>query len=49
MAATSTVRPLGGAAPHVDTHLDLSGEARLASLLRMWWCEERPAWTEEAW
>ncbi len=36
-------------ARHVGATLDPSREARLASLVRTWWRDERPAWTEESW
>jgi hypothetical protein len=40
-------------APHSarprETAPDPAREARLAALLRSWWRDERPAWTEESW
>ncbi len=50
MGASSTVMPTGGGPPHeAESDLDPAREARLEALLRAWWCDERPAWTEESW
>ena len=35
--------------PHVEPDADPAREARLDGLLRAWWREERPAWTEGSW
>jgi hypothetical protein len=49
MGATSRVIPHSSMAPHGEADPDPAREARLEALLRAWWREERPAWTEESW
>ncbi len=52
MGASSRVMPTGGGTPKdgaPDADPDPAREARLEALLRAWWCDERPAWTEESW
>ena len=39
----------GGTAPPVMADRESVREARLAELLRAWWREDRPAWTEQSW
>ena len=54
---TATVGPMGATLresryslpPHVEPDADPAREARLDGLLRAWWREERPAWTEGSW
>ena len=50
MGISLTVRPASDSArPMSDTHEGERREARLEALLRSWWRDERPAWTEESW
>ena len=46
MGATSRVIPHSSMSPHGSPDPDSTREARLEALLRAWWREERPAWTE---
>ena len=43
------VLPHSSPAPYVQPDPDPAREARLEALLRAWWREERPAWTEDSW
>jgi hypothetical protein len=50
MGISLTVRRASDSArPMSDTHEGERREARLEALLRSWWHDERPAWTEESW
>ncbi len=49
MGATSRVIPHSSMSPHGSPDPDSTREARLEALLRAWWREERPAWTEDSW
>ena len=49
MGATTRALPHSRPAPHVEPPPDPAREARLEALLRAWWREERPAWTEDSW
>ena len=49
MGATSRVILDSSMSPHVEADPDPTREARLQALLRAWWREERPAWTEDSW
>lgn len=41
--------PNGQAGRTELSHGDAGGDARLSRLLRLWWHDERPAWTERGW
>ena len=47
--ATGTARATVGGRPTVGRPTDAAREARLDALLRTWWRDERPAWTEVSW
>ncbi len=49
MGATSRVILDSSMSAHVEADPDPAREARLQALLRAWWREERPAWTEDSW